>query len=166
MSKSLLFQLPKSLIPVFNELIGQSPSNRPNPVDVISRLRRNGSYFNNSLVDALLFLEEIQIKEKNDKNKFFASLADKVDAFPESICRHKILPQLVTAFEYGDAGAPVLTPLFKLGRLLPEAEYQKKIVPCVVKLFSSNDRATRIRLLQQLEFFISNEFLNLYLIVF
>ncbi|XP_059478001.1 N-terminal kinase-like protein [Neocloeon triangulifer] len=149
-------KIPKALIPAYNEMTGQSPANRPNPAEVISRLRRNGSYFCNNLVDALLFLEEIQIKEKNEKNKFFASLSDQLDAFPESICRHKILPQLITAFEYGDAGSPVLAPLFKLGALLPEAEYQKKIVPCVVKLFSSNDRATRIRLLQQLELFISH----------
>ena len=37
----------------------------------------------------------------------------------------------------------------QLGRLLPEEEYQRRIVPCVVKLFSSTDRATRIHLLQQ-----------------
>lgn len=39
---------------------------------------------------------------------------------------------------------------------MDEVEYQKKIVPCVVKLFSSNDRATRSRLLQQLEHFIGH----------
>ena len=46
--------------------------------------------------------------------------------------------------------------VFQLGRLLNQEEYQKKIVPCVVKLFAFNDRATRIRLLQQLEHFISH----------
>ena len=58
--------------------------------------------------------------------------------------------------EYGDAGSIILAPLFKLGRLLDEADYQKKIVPCVVKLFSSTDRVTRSRLLQQFEFFIQH----------
>jgi hypothetical protein len=38
---------------------------------------------------------------------------------------------------------------FKLGKLLDETEYQKKIIPVVVKLFSSTDRNTRMRLLQQ-----------------
>lgn len=41
----------------------------------------------------------------------------------------------------------------QLGKLLDEPEYQAKIVPCVVKLFTSTDRATRVRLLQQLEHF-------------
>lgn len=43
-----------------------------------------------------------------------------------------------------------------MGKLLDEAEYQKRIVPCVVKLFGSTDRVTRSRLLQQLELFIAH----------
>lgn len=39
---------------------------------------------------------------------------------------------------------------------MDEAEYQKRIVPCVVKLFASTDRVTRSRLLQQLEMFITH----------
>lgn len=127
-------------------------------------------------MDTLLFLEEIQIKDKNEKNRFFSNLTPHLDNFPDNVCKHKILPQLITAFEYGDAGSAVLAPMFKvrntqkifatvlfififsfqLGRLLDEVDYQKKIVPCVVKLFSSNDRVTRSRLLQQLEFFIGH----------
>ena len=38
---------------------------------------------------------------------------------------------------------------FQIGKLLGDDDYQRQIVPCVVKLFSSNDRATRIQLLQQ-----------------
>ncbi|PSN48910.1 hypothetical protein C0J52_03481 [Blattella germanica] len=102
------------------------------------------------------FNEEIQIKDKGEKNRFFSAITPQLDNFPENVCRHKILPQLITAFEYGDAGSAVLMPMFKLGRLLDEADYQKKIVPCVVKLFASTDRATRIRLLQQLEHFIGH----------
>ncbi|XP_049777789.1 N-terminal kinase-like protein [Schistocerca cancellata] len=151
-----LNNIPKQLSTVYCELVGANPASRPNPADIITRCRKIGGYFKNDLVDALLFLEEIQIKEKNEKNRFFSSITSQLDSFPENVCQHKILPQLITAFEYGDAGSAVLMPMFKLGRLLDEVEYQKKIVPCVVKLFSSNDRATRIRLLQQLEHFIGH----------
>ena len=44
----------------------------------------------------------------------------------------------------------------QLGKLLEGEEYQRKIVPCVVKLFSSTDRATRINLLQQLDQFVDH----------
>lgn len=46
-----------------------------------------------------------------------------------------------------------MNTFLQLGSLLTEEEYQKRIVPCVVKLFSSPDRSTRVRLLQQLEVF-------------
>ncbi|XP_063221892.1 N-terminal kinase-like protein isoform X1 [Bacillus rossius redtenbacheri] len=151
-----LENIPKQLSTAYCELVGANPASRPNPADIITRCRKVGGYFKNDLVDTLLFLEEIQIKDKSEKNRFFMSLPPQLDNFPENVCKHKILPQLITAFEYGDAGSAVLMPMFKLGRLLEEAEYQRKIVPCVVKLFASTDRATRIRLLQQLDHFIGH----------
>ena len=36
-----------------------------------------------------------------------------------------------------------------MGQFLNAEEYQQKIIPVVVKMFSSTDRAMRIRLLQQ-----------------
>lgn len=43
--------------------------------------------------------------------------------------------------------------MFRLGRLLDEEEYQQRIVPCLVKLFSSPDRSTRVRLLEKIDEF-------------
>ncbi|XP_077818394.1 N-terminal kinase-like protein isoform X24 [Macaca mulatta] len=116
--------------------------------------RAPGGFMSNRFVETNLFLEEIQIKEPAEKQKFFQELSKSLDAFPEDFCRHKVLPQLLTAFEFGNAGAVVLTPLFKVGKFLSAEEYQQKIIPVVVKMFSSTDRAMRIRLLQQMEQFI------------
>ncbi|XP_057337334.1 N-terminal kinase-like protein [Microplitis mediator] len=149
-------QIPKQLLTVFKELTSLNPDGRPNPADVIARCRSNSGFFKNDLVDALLFLEEIQMKEKGEKGRFFSQLASQLDSFPEGVGRYKILPQLLAAFEFGDAGSAVLPPLLQLGNQLPDAEYQKRVVPCVVKLFASNDRATRLRLLQQLDRFVSH----------
>ena len=46
--------------------------------------------------------------------------------------------------------------ILQVGRLLDQEEYQAKIVPCVVKLFSSTDRNTRVKLLQQVSIPFSN----------
>lgn len=56
----------------------------------------------------------LQIKEPSEKQQFFQDLSDNLDSFPEDFCKHKVLPQLLTAFEFGNAGAVVLTPLFKV----------------------------------------------------
>ncbi|XP_032662625.1 N-terminal kinase-like protein [Odontomachus brunneus] len=149
-------KIPKQITAVYRELTGGNPEGRPNPADVIARCRSNGGFFKNNLVDALLFLEEIQMKERGEKGRFFAQLAAQLDSFPDGVGRYKILPQLLAAFEFGDAGSAVLPPLLQLGCQLPDVEYQRRVVPCVVKLFASNDRATRLRLLQQLDRFVDH----------
>lgn len=91
----------------------------------------------NHFVDTLLFLEEIQvtspslihlvvnwkaiysgihfkIKDQNEKTKFFTELTEKLDDFPGQLCKFKILPQLLNAYEFGNAGSSVLPPLFKV----------------------------------------------------
>lgn len=41
-----------------------------------------------------------------------------------------------------------------MSKLLSEPEYQSQVLPCVVRLFSSSDRATRLQLLQQMQHLI------------
>uniref|UniRef100_A0A2K6MQJ4 N-terminal kinase-like protein n=1 Tax=Rhinopithecus bieti TaxID=61621 RepID=A0A2K6MQJ4_RHIBE len=144
-------KIPKSLVPHYCELVGANPKVRPNPARFLQNCRAPGGFMSNRFVETNLFLEEIQIKEPAEKQKFFQELSKSLDAFPEDFCRHKVLPQLLTAFEFGNAGAVVLTPLFKVGKFLSAEEYQQKIIPVVVKMFSSTDRAMRIRLLQQVK---------------
>ncbi|CAB1455047.1 unnamed protein product [Pleuronectes platessa] len=153
-----LGKVPKALVPHYCELVGANPRARPNPSRFLQNCRAAGGFLSNSFVESNLFLEEIQIKEPAEKQQFFQDLSDNLDSFPEDFCKHKVLPQLLTAFEFGSAGAVVLTPLFKVGKFLSAEEYQQKIIPVIVKMFSSTDRAMRIRLLQQMEQFI--QYLN------
>ncbi|TSK28110.1 N-terminal kinase-like protein [Bagarius yarrelli] len=153
-----LGKIPKHLVPHYCELVGANPKARPNPARFLQNCRTPGGFMSNSFVESNLFLEQIQIKEPAEKQQFFQDLSDNLDSFPEDFCKHKVLPQLLTAFEFGNAGAVVLTPLFKVGKYLSAEEYQQKIIPVLVKMFSSTDRAMRIRLLQQMEQFI--QYLN------
>lgn len=56
----------------------------------------------------------LQIKDQNEKSKFFQDLTEKLDDFPGQLCRFKILPQLLSAYEFGNAGSTILPPLFKV----------------------------------------------------
>lgn len=144
-------KIPRNLVATYTQLVGANPPARPNPQTVIDNLRQPGHFFHNDLIETLLFLEEIQIKDATDKQKFFAQLSPKLENIPSYVATNKILPAVLTAHEFSNVGSVVLTPLFKIGKLLDEAEYQRQILPCVVKLFSSSDRATRLKLLQQVE---------------
>uniref|UniRef100_A0AC34FPF9 Protein kinase domain-containing protein n=1 Tax=Panagrolaimus sp. ES5 TaxID=591445 RepID=A0AC34FPF9_9BILA len=131
--------------------------------DLLTECRAVGGFMKNKFVDTLLFLEEFQLREPTEKQAFFMQLKDNLDMFPDDIAKNKILPKLIHTYEYGDAGSHtyeygdagshILIPMVKLGRLLDEEEYQHRIVPCLVKLFSSPDRTTRVKLLEKIEEF-------------
>nr|KAG5712267.1 hypothetical protein BaRGS_023846 [Batillaria attramentaria] len=106
--------VPKKLVPSYCELVSANPKSRPNPGAFLQECRKKGGFLNNSFVESMLFLEEIQIKDQAEKNKFFASLTPSLDSFPPQMCRNKILPQLLNAFEYGNAGSSILPPMFKI----------------------------------------------------
>ncbi|VDK89675.1 unnamed protein product [Litomosoides sigmodontis] len=122
----------------------------------LGELRQTGGFFKNRYVDTLLFLDEFQLKDAHEKQSFFTELKNELDFFPDNIAKYRILPKLIHSYEYGDAGSHVLTPLFRLGRLLDEDEYQLRIVPCLCKLFSSPDRVTRVKLLERIDEYASH----------
>ena len=146
--------IPKKLSSTYMELVAANPTKRPNPGDKIKAL--SGSYFKNDIIDVMLFLEELQIKDDHEKSRFFTSLPAKLEQIPQDICIHKILPECIKAFDYSNAGALILAPVFKIGKYLNTEDYQAKIVPCIVKLFSSSDRNARFKLLSQIEHFVEH----------
>ncbi|EDV21771.1 uncharacterized protein TRIADDRAFT_1172, partial [Trichoplax adhaerens] len=152
-SLSNTMKIPKLLITHYRKMISPKPHLRPSPRQLIDHCRSDGGFMKNSYVDTNLFLEELQLKDTDEKTAFFKSLNDHVDEFPVKFCKQRLLPQLINAFEFGGAGSAVLQPLIKIGRHLTDEEYQEKVIPCIIKLFSSPDRSTRINLLQQMEFF-------------
>lgn len=69
----------------------------------------------------------------------------------QNVCKYKVLPLLTSALEFGtgmSAFSAILTSVLKIGAMLSTEEYAATIVPSVVKLFSSNERAVRVHLLQ------------------
>lgn len=157
-------KMPKPLSVHYNKLVQTSPKHRVSPMSFINNCKEADVFFNTSLLQTIVFLEEIQlIKEPSEKAKFFTCLENDLESYPSDICKNKILPDLINAFEYGEAGSSILNPIFKIGKLLSPEEYQNKLVPCIIKLYMCKDRATRSKLLQQLETyinFISSDVIN------
>lgn len=151
-SPSALQKIPKRLHPLYKRLCARLRSVMT-VGDILNECRANGGFMKNKFVDTLLFLDEFQLREAPEKQSFFMRLNTNLELFPEDIARNKILPKLIHTYEYGDAGAHILLPMFKLGKLLDEDEYQQRIVPCLVKLFSSSDRTTRVKLLEKIDEF-------------
>lgn len=65
-------------------------------------------------------------------------MAPSLDEFPKTFCKNKILPQLLNAFEYGDAGSHILAPLFKVGIYMYNASMNLSLMlDCFLELLLS-----------------------------
>lgn len=141
--------IPKSLLPDYQRLLSSMPSRRLNT----SKLIENSEYFQNKLVDTIHFMEILSLKDSVEKDTFFRKLPVLAEQLPRQIVLKKLLPLLASSLEFGSAAAPALTALLKMGSWLSTEEFSAKVLPTIVKLFASNDRAIRTGLLQHIDQF-------------
>jgi SCY1-like protein 1 len=141
--------IPKSLLPDYQRLLSSMPSRRLNT----SKLLENGEYFQNKLVDTIHFMDILNLKDSVEKDTFFRKLPNVAEQLPREIVLKKLLPLLASSLEFGSAAAPALTALLKMGSWLSTEDFSVKVLPTIVKLFASNDRAIRVSLLQHVDQF-------------
>lgn len=160
-------KLPPLLRKIFAEITNAESSSRPTPTEVYSSSGFKRA-FNNKYVKALMFLEEIQIKNEIEKLDFLKKLENDVDDFPSSSSLHKFLPALTELQNFqnnsGNANAEgafdvshsalILKIVVKITRKT-EDEVNKKLLllPLITSMFNCNDRQTRIILLQNLSLY-------------
>lgn len=72
------------------------------------------------------------------------------DDFPEDFFKMKVLPELLKSVEFGGGGPKVFAAVLKIGSKLSDDEYEAKLVPVIIRLFNSPDRAMRVCLLDNL----------------
>ena len=138
------------------KLINSNPGSRLKFKEFIAKFRSDKNSIRNIFVDTMFFLDEIQIKDQNEKTRFFAELNENIDNFPPKICKKKILPKILESLELNIDTAILLDTMFKIGKTLSADKYEKEIVPVIVKLFTFKDRITRSKLLQNVEYYIEH----------
>lgn len=104
----------------------------------------------------MLFLDEIHIKSKEESKNFFSNIMPLLEIIPTCTATDKVLPQMIRAFEYGCDGACLIQPMMEISKSLQKPKYQQIILPFLLKLFASTDRATRSLLLQNIEHIIDS----------
>ncbi|XP_068191484.1 leukemia inhibitory factor receptor-like [Antennarius striatus] len=90
--------------------------------------------------------DTFRIKEPAEEQQFFQDLSDNLDSFHEDFCKHRVLPQLLTALEFGNAGSVVptrwihtailhrLEDNMSVVKFLSADRSQLKIIPDIVKM--------------------------------
>ncbi|KAJ1812335.1 Nuclear aminoacylation-dependent tRNA export pathway component [Coemansia sp. RSA 2598] len=147
-------RIPQGLWPLYQRLHQSDIRRRMTPGDFLQAATRTGAYLDSEFVHASLFLENIAVKEQDEKSEFFSGLHTLIAGFPQTFSKYKILPELLKVMEFGGGDAKVLSGIIHIGKGLDEAEYAELIVPAIVQLFGSNDRALRFSLLEHMDSFI------------
>ncbi|KRX70678.1 N-terminal kinase-like protein [Trichinella sp. T6] len=149
-------KIPKEIQKDVRLLLHPAISSRLSVGDFVRRNRVTGGFFTNPVVDNLLFLEEFHLKDSNEQCAMLNSLSNILDQFPKDIQVHKILSRINEMIKFSNVGCSAIPALIKIGKLLGEEEYQVHVIPSVIAMFASQDRITRVRLLEQLEHFIDH----------
>ncbi|KAK8612096.1 hypothetical protein V6N13_092215 [Hibiscus sabdariffa] len=104
-----------------------------------------------SQVESIEAYRQQCLKDSVERDTFFRKLPTLAEQLPRQIVLKKIFPLLTSSLEYGSAAAHALNALLKIGSWLSAEEFNLKVLPTIVKLFSSNDRAIRVALLQHID---------------
>lgn len=112
--------------------------------------KRANGFFDTPLIRCCEFIENMGVKDDREREEFLQNLEDTKDQFPEEFFKAKVLPELLKSVEYGGGGPKVFSVVLMIAERLNEDEWESTITPCVVRLFSSPDRAIRVFLLDNL----------------
>jgi SCY1-like protein 1 len=93
----------------------------------------------------------LKSRQRADMNSDLEGLSDD---FPEDYFKMKVLPELLKSVEFGGGGPKVFSVVMKISKKLSDDEFESKVTPAVVRLFSSPDRAIRVSLLDNLPLMI------------
>ncbi|TPX30326.1 hypothetical protein SmJEL517_g06091 [Synchytrium microbalum] len=141
--------IPPQLLGTFQRLVADDPRQRPS-----MPLLETNPYFDHPIVYTVKFLDQISLKEKPEKEEFIKHLLANVDQLPPAFRLHKVLPEIANALEFGGIGPPALNLIMKMGKALPPPEYEKHIVPIIVRAFAMPDRSIRVTLCNALTDFV------------
>jgi SCY1-like protein 1 len=109
-----------------------------------------------SQVDTISFLEKLSLKDGSEKDQFFRRLNVTLDALPAAVVQRKILPLIASGLEFGSAPGAAVSSLLHAARGFTPAQLSSRVIPCVIRLYASTDRATRVALLQHLDVYVSH----------
>lgn len=138
--------IPPALLQDYQKLLSSAPARRLNPAKVAQ-----SRFLNNRLVDVVAFMENIAVKDSVEKESFFRKLPGILPSIPAPVAVRKLLPLLSSALEFGGAPPLAVSSLMVIGAHLEGDEFNKRVVPCLSKLFASPDRGLRRSLLESID---------------
>ncbi|KAK6351763.1 hypothetical protein TWF718_004909 [Orbilia javanica] len=147
---SQIKSIPPPMGTPYKRLTQTNPKMRLPIAHFLEQGKRANGFFDTPLIRCCEFIENMGVKDDREREEFLQNLEDTKDQFPEEFFKAKVLPELLKSVEYGGGGPKVFSVVLMIAEKLSEDEWESTITPCVVRLFSSPDRAIRVFLLDNL----------------
>ncbi|KAL8952742.1 MAG: hypothetical protein Q9222_001353 [Ikaeria aurantiellina] len=158
--------LPPSMHQPYKRLLNQNPKSRLSVSHFRDQGKRSGGFFDTPLIKLSEGMESLGLKSDREREEFLrcvwlvltafcilrrvSELDEASSDFPEEYFNVKVLPELLKSVEFGGGGAKVFASVMKISARLSDDEYNAKLTPVIVRLFSNPDRAIRVCLLDHL----------------
>lgn len=157
--------IPPTMHSTYRRLVNANPKARVSVGNFLEQGRRSGGFFNTPLIKLTDSVDNLGMKTEEEREEFLklvvrptyasdvndnSDLDRLSDDFPEDYFKMKILPELLKSVEFGGGGPKVFSVVMKISTKLTDDEFETRVTPAVVRLFSSPDRAIRVSLLDNL----------------
>ena len=142
--------VPSSVHQSYKKLLNANPKARLSVPHFRDQGKRSGGFFETALIKLSEGIESLGLKSDNEREEFLSELDEVADDFPEEFFSVKVLPELLKSVEFGGGGPKVFASVMKIGKKLSEDEWEAKLTPVIIRLFSNPDRAIRVCLLDNL----------------
>ncbi|KAF2461490.1 armadillo-type protein [Lineolata rhizophorae] len=148
--------IPPSMQQGYRRLLNQNPKARLSVGQFLDQGERNGGFFQTPLIQLTEGIDNLGLKNDAERDEFLSQLDELTDDFPEEFFKMKVLPELLKSVEFGGGGPKVFGVVMKISTKLSDDEWDSRITPVVVRLFTSPDRALRVCLLDNLPVMIDH----------
>lgn len=139
--------VPPSMHQSYKRLLNANPKARLSVSYFRDQGRRSGGFFETPLIKLSEGIDSLGLKSEGEREEFLSELDEVAEDFPEEFFSVKVLPELLKSVEFGGGGPKVFAFVMKMGKKLSDEEWESKITPAIIRLFSNPDRAIRVCLL-------------------
>lgn len=142
--------IPANMVSSYKRLIHTNPKLRLSAGHFVEQGKKAGSFFETPLIHITEGAESLGLKNEQERDQFLDELEGLPDDFPEDFFKMKILPELLKSVEFGGGGPKVFSAMLKIGTKMSDDEFETRLLPVILRLFASPDRAMRVCLLDNL----------------
>ncbi|RFU76481.1 kinase family [Trichoderma arundinaceum] len=137
--------IPPTMHTSYKRLCNANPKARISAANFLDFGCRSGSFFDTPLIHLTEGIDNLGVKNPDEREEFLNDLEQVTDDFPEEFFKSKVLPELVKSVEFGGGGAKALTVVLKIAAKLPSDDFESRITPFIVRAFANPDRGIRYK---------------------